>query len=473
MTESQFASLLASAALFPTFLMQRRAIFSASAIGVFLTTNFVVNIIGVLAVPWVLPQLEQWFYFIDWSLLAEGDYVKGIVITVGGTFIAVIAYYLAQACTEVKIRNPPNLLSPHRQPRLGFNKRLVILSSIISIILTLFYASSKMDVFLTGIQMGFMPGEAERVYLAREATTSNYFYVLSVYNVLPFFAVLLWLWARLKGSLMLKLYASTYAAITSGLLVLVFQKLMFVVFLTTLVLAEIWVHRCNRSERSDRRTKGRSRSSSVWGQWIRVAFLGVVILISLSIVYFLHTGLGRGESAFELAISLLRQVVIEVLGRTSVATPLFAHYFPNIAPHYGLGNIGVIAVLMNREVYGSTVAPFRYFSGFESGSMAINVHGDFYGAFGWIGWAWGMTLIGVILFGLDKKLEKMKPSVSKTSLVLFMFVFILYLSTASLPNAVLGYGGGIFYGLWVGIRFSLSRKSMLVQRTRSLLEPGG
>jgi len=158
-------------------------------------------------------------------------------------------------------------------------------------------------------------------------------------------------------------------------------------------------------------------------------------------------------------------VIDRILGRLSIMSIMYAHYFPLIEPHYGLSNIGMLSLLLGTDLYKDTVVVPNYFDiiVIAEGSGAICAIYDFYGAFGWLGVIFGSFGLGILMNLLDRWLTSLPASPVNAALYIFMLVFSYNLSQASVPRSLSTYGGATFIVLWLllKIRFRYKTRSDL------------
>jgi hypothetical protein len=453
--DARVFSVIASLAVVTILFVQRRVIFSWSAIGTFCMTNLFFVFVGVLALPWVRSSVEVWFPGYAWSLVTDKELKQGIVLTAGGGGLVLLFYQLSHLFfTKGRfIRRAPNLLSSVSPITLGFSSRRLLILSLVSLLCVMVFVLSKLSVFLWGFRQGILGGRPDLVIVARRAATSNYLFVLLVYNVIPFFGVALWLLYRIRGGCILRFYAILFNICAATLLLLIFQKRPLMVFLSSLFLANLWVQQIKL-----RHVIGRWRSgvSTNIINKKKMLIYGTVLFAILLGLYYAQTQIGRsGEGLFETVSALSRIAILRIVGRLSISPLMYVLYFPSVEPHYGLTNLGLLSKILGFELFLDTRRIFQYFTGLENGSVAISALIDFYGAFGIIGWLFGTILLGILLDRLDAMLVRLRPNAGNILFIIFMFVFVYYLSQASLARSLLGYGGGIFVLLWIMLKLRL------------------
>jgi hypothetical protein len=452
-------SLVITTCLLVGLLIHRRVVFALNTLGVFVMSYLVFVDIGVLALPWVQDSLSMWFpAFRYLHLITESQMVQAMVLVTGGIFLVVLSYMFSHfVSTGGKLLlSGPNLLRTQATRRLGFSPIGLGIFGGTALLLACGYAVSKGSVLFTGIEQGFIGGDPSSVLASRRGVTDSYIYVQLSYNIVPFCGVATWLWYLLRGGPWLRAYAITYNILAAGLLVLLFQKRPLVLFLGSLVLVSLWVYSGKRGYSSVFADRQSRRKLLKYGSLTFALLMGL---------YFLHTTIGRnGEGILSTIGTLSEVVILRVVGRLAMPAAMYVHYFPNVESHYGFSNIGLLSSLLDLPAYADTPVVFEYFTGSSNGAVAASSLMDFYGAFGWFGWFVGSMLLGLLLYRLDLWLMRLEFSGSTMLAVVFSFIFVYYLSQASVPRASLGYGGGVFLAIWLLIRTSRVRTSAEAKR---------
>jgi hypothetical protein len=138
-----------------------------------------------------------------------------------------------------------------------------------------------------------------------------------------------------------------------------------------------------------------------------------------------------------------------VFSRLTMMALMYAHYFPLVAEHYGVHNVGLLSDIAGTPLYEDTVVTLQYFSRVaEDGSGACGALIDFYGAFGWIGWAILSTLLGAILYAIDRWISRLPPLLINRILHIFALLTVTFLAQASIFRTLSTYGGGVLTLLW-------------------------
>ena len=139
-----------------------------------------------------------------------------------------------------------------------------------------------------------------------------------------------------------------------------------------------------------------------------------------------------------------------IIGRLSLPSFMYVHYFPNVESYYGISNIGMLANILGNPVYENSKAVYTYFTnGREDGSVAIASIFDFYGAFGWKGLFLGSCSLGLVFSFLNKIIHSLERNISTILITIFSFITVYYLSQASVAKSLMSYGGVFFVGIWL------------------------
>jgi len=442
---------------------QRRLVFSWSAIGVFLVANLVILQVGVLGVPLFREYAELTFATFNLGMVTESDYKLAIVLTVWGAGVVLASYQLTHVALNGgrPMRTGPNLLALARgNDRLGMSAvRLVVLSG--TILLTAFgYAAVSASRILAGVQ-GALAGSEASILGARYDIGADYWFILTVLDVLPFLGVAVRLLQRLRGGPGLRLFAAIFNTGTGALLLLTFQKRPLLLFLSCLLLTNLVADASHASRSAQPPSQPTVRSQGRRRRPLRLAVYGLMIFAVLLGLYQLQTQVisgaeGAGDVVRGIA-TLSGMALATILGGQAVPAILFAHYYPAIEPHYGVSNLGLFARLFGWDLYRPTYEVYDYFVGFDSfvpfvdrteGSVASAALVDFYGAFGLVGWFFGALGLGIVLNLIDAAMIRLRPDAARSLLAIFVFVSVYYLSNASVANTLAGYGGLIFLALW-------------------------
>jgi oligosaccharide repeat unit polymerase len=394
----------------------------------------------------------------DWSLITDEDLQWAIILNVGGAGLVLLFYQLSHFISRqgTFVRRAPNLLLSIPSARLGFAPgRLFLFIWATLIFLAVFYLFN-FSIILHGILDGILVGNNTQVIAGRYGIMENYMFILVVYNVVPFLAVALWLLYRIRRSNTLRFCTISFNIVAVISLILLFQKRPLLLFLLCLCIAsfgtnQFKIQRTSHQVNHSLSMKRNNRSSSK-----KLLIYGVILFAILLGLFYAQTSIGRDNESLYETVTLLSTIAAwNIIGGLSLPSAMYVHYFPTIEPYYGLSNIKLLSSLLGFELYLNSNKVYQYFAlGKEEGSLALSALMDFYASFGLIGWFLGAALIGILLNRLDDYLARMQPNVAKILLTIFMFVFVFYLSHASLANSLLGYGGGIFVLLWIALKMN-------------------
>lgn len=440
------ASLLGLGAVLLLLLIARRLVFSWSTIGAFLVSNLAFVTVGVLALPWVRDHLSIWFVRFDMHLVTDAAMVRAILLSVGGVWLAFAGYQVAHlVISQGKILTAgPRLLQAHPDMPAGLRWRRLVFVAVAVLAVGWMFMLLNASTITRGIIDGWIRGQPGEALEARRGTANNYLFVVLVYNVAPFVTVALWMLARRARGASgqgLRLLAWVAVASTSLFLLAMFQKRPLLIFLMALAIGHFAVR--VRVERP-RRLRG----------LLRAGVVGVVLFALLMGLYYATTNVREVTSnPVETAAVVASAASQRVFGRLALPAAMYAYLFPEVVPHYGVRNIGMLASLADTDPYLDTREVYGYFANARTpGSVASSALLDFYGAFGWVGWGFGSVGIGMLLYALDRFLRRLRPTIANHTLVIFAFVFAYYLSQASLARSLMGYGGLFFLGTWMVLR---------------------
>lgn len=451
MTLSQSVSIGAALILGIVLILQRRVLISWSMIGAFFVTNLIFVNIGILLLPWTIPYLPVWLPRLKFSLLSQRDYAIGIVLAIGGVLLVLLFYQISHFVFSrgKLVVKAPNLLAVSRNTDhipLGFNYSRLIKLSAAALFAAFTWLAFHLPFIVRGFVEGMMAGRPNVVIEARYVAASYYPYVLLVFNIIPFFAIALWVLSQQSNDARLKSYGVFYCLSAAFLLLAVFQKRPLILFLVCWLIAHLWSK--YSSGFSVRKWYGQRPKRKQ--NYIQAIFYGAILFAILLVLYYGQTTIGRvgNQSILETIWTLTGVSVIRIFARLASPPPLYVHFFPNVDPFYGLSNLGLLGRLFGYTVYRDTSAIFTYFTGGQTGNAAASTLIDLYGAFGMKGWVIGSALVGIMLHRMDVWIHRMPVSVGTLTLTIFMFLFVYYLSQASVARSLMGYGGAIFVVLW-------------------------
>ncbi|WP_133067196.1 O-antigen polymerase [Flagellimonas pacifica] len=316
----------------------------------------------------------------------------------------------------------------------------------ITVLIVLFvfaYLFVNRDVVLTGIAQGMLGREPDALLESRRGITSNYLYTVIVYNILPFLTIVSLYKSIKKSTLYSRVSFLILFSISFFLILMLFQKRPLIIFMLSLLLAG-YVFRGNLITKKTK-TKVLSKRQKRRKYIIYLGFLFSLLLI----LYYSATTY-QFQNLFEAILKLSEIVLTRVFGRLSIPAFMYTHYFSEVGGHYGFTNIGMLSSVFGFEHFEDTKTLYTYFSRSDKdGSLAINSIMDFYGGFGYPGLLVGNVMLGFLLAVLERVLNTLEKNNINMVFTIFCFVFAYYLSQASLPRALMGYGFVFFILMWL------------------------
>jgi hypothetical protein len=441
-------------------LWQRHRILNLSCMGIFFLSHVVFVLIGLLAIPWLIEgYLVESYSSVDFSLIDQSDIINTIILVIAGLALVFIGNVFVEMITFFMTGRPEHdnrgRLLWTVEPIDLYIRRNVIKARlkyffIAALILTLILLNADWTSILEGIRYSYFMFDVEAFYKARsEVGSAGRLYFILVFNVLPFLSITFWMFTRIEKGAGNKAWALFMITMSAILLLLTFQKRPLLIYLITLFASEILARMATGY--SVISIKATNILSIIGTYWKRISFyLTIVFLVALG---FFHISTNI-EDFRNLAIV----VIDRIFTRLALMPVFYVHYFPNVEPHYGFTNIGILSSLLGFEKYADTVVTDSYFSKVAEsvgGSGAIGALVDFYGAWGWPGFVLCCFCLGMLLRFLDKWLSSLPSTFLNKSLYIFMLVFVYYLSQASFFRSLSSYGGLTFLTLWFLLKTKL------------------
>ncbi len=434
------------AALIVLTVLHRRTLLSITAIGIFFISHVVLLLVGLLATPWLADTYLAISYpYLHVEYISSADIIKAITIVVGGMLLAIAAYRCAEMIDtgHWRGRRELGLLAP-RYPIIGVGIRPAVLMALLG--LSLVIVAAVLAAELPAIKAAISGGlQGEAYYDARYALEAHgRLFAYPALNVLPFLAACIagTSWYKQRNLLM------GYAAVclTTVVSVLTFKKTYLLN--EALVLLATWY--VVKMDRTQWRAIATPRCVVLRGV-IRKTPKGPLIAILLGFFTFAagsYYVVAGGSMSLPLAIGFAFE---RVFSRLTMMALMYAHYYPAVEAHYGLSNVGMLAALTGNRLYEDTVVTLRYFERVTTteGSGACGTLMDFYGAFGWTGWALLSAALGVSLYLTDRFLTRMPPLLINRVFQIFVLLTVTYIAQASIFRTLSTYGGGIVLALWV------------------------
>jgi hypothetical protein len=451
-TDPKTLSILAGTWVIVFAAWQWRRIFSLTCTGVFFLSHLIFVGVGILAFPWLLASgyMEDSYSMVRFGLINAAGVSETIILFTAG----LIAVFLGNAsCDTIFFRAAGRPTGAGIQlwedgsagPQAGLGILGVKLKWLFTLLL--FLALTRLAPFwrevLEGLRETFVVVEHGAFYKSRaEIKHAGYLYFMLAYNALPFLSVIFWMLHRKVRTPGNRAWALFMAASTALLMVFTFTKRPLLVYLLTLFAADLLMRLPGRV--SPGAAGGASVVTLISAFWKRVS-LALLAVFSLTFTFFYLLAPARGNILRVAGLTLDR-----IFTRLAVMPIFYVHFFPDVAPHYGIKNIGALSHLMGVARYADNVAVYNYFisAGGKKGSAAIGALFDFYGAFGWVGFLLCCLLLGALLRALDAWISSLSPGSLNKALSLFMMLFSYTLSQASFFRSLSSFGGLTFIALW-------------------------
>ena len=418
----------------------RKLIFKWNVFGVFFIATLLFSMVGIMAFPFFKPYFLQTFNAFKLELISDSDIIKTQVIATVGYLSVLYAYIfgISLVYKRVKCINHFTFESQIKDHLSRPNFYLLTLSVLLFILIYLFI---KRDVLIVGILDGLLGRQPDAILLSRSEITSSYLYTILIYNVLPFITIASFYISLKRKVLVNKLLFLMLFSISFFLIISLFQKRPLMIFMLSLFITG-YVFRENLLPSKVKVVKLKKTKKRKYIVYLSFLFVLLLVLYYSATTY-------KFDDVFEAAAKLSEVVLTRVFGRLSVPAFCYVHYFPEVESYYGLTNIGLFSKIFGFEHFPDTQILFGYFSTQKiEGSLAINSVMDFYGAFGYFGMISGNLFLGILLASLDTFLDKLEKNSINLIFIVFCFVFAYYLSQASLPRALLGYGFAFFVMTW-------------------------
>ncbi len=432
----------------------KKIIFKWNIFGVFFIATIIFAVIGVLAFPFFKPYFFRAFISFKLELISDSDIIQTQIILVCGLLLVLYAYMFSLNLLygKVKCINHLNFKENISDNLSNINYYFI---SILIVLFVFTYLFINRDVVITGIAQGMLGREPEALLASRRGITSNYLYTIIVYNMLPFVTIVSLYKSIRKNTLYSRVSFLILFSISFFLILMLFQKRPLIIFMLSLLLA-------GHVFRGKLVAKKRKRKVLSKRQKKRKYIIYFGFLFSLLLILYYSATTYQFQNLFEAILKLSEIVLTRVFGRLSIPAFMYVHYFPEVGEHYGLTNIGMLSNVFGFEHFEDTKTLYTYFSKSDKdGSLAINSIVDFYGGFGYAGLFVGNVMLGFLLAVLDRILNKLEKNNINIVFTVFCFVFAYYLSQASLPRALMGYGFVFFIFMWLilqrGFKIKLRR----------------
>ncbi len=424
---------------------QRRTVFSLSVMGAFWLFNTVFVVAGSLVLPLFPAMLRSNYYFLDWRLITQRDFIAAMAVSVVGSLLVLAGCRIsAWVLARPPQSRPRSMFAVAGLPGNGLClTRLAGLSvlPLIGLGLLVFRDFSEMVTGMIVSYSGNVP--AHEMYKNRQFIGGNYPLVLLIFDILPFFALALAAAGR-SGGRWFRAYGLAYQAVAVFFLLASIQK----VPLMTVLIGLGLIHAVTLGGPLWRRWRPRAGAAGL-------AAGGAFLVTALGLLHML-TSRGRGF------LPSMLDGILGVLGRISLGTPLLMAYYPKVEDFYGLTNVSWVARFLETDINNNTERVFRFFSHMTSGSCSFGAVVDFYGMAGWPGLAAGCLLLGGLLGALDAFIAEQPPGPARNLLAVLSVMFTVYLAQASVFNSLMGYGGLFFFIFWLAVRDSRAGRPAMV-----------
>ena len=416
--------------------------FSSKQKGVFLyyfvLFQFIFIGVGLAVFPFLgFDYLSVTFSSFNFCDLSENDFNFASLMVLSGVTSLVFFYTLLSQSifrTKKKEYYPPESLCQQSEVR----KCVIFLFMLIAILVCIPFILENYHAFLSIVLAKDIGGLANSVAFRRDATT-GYLRILFIYNMLPAITVALFLFCIKKKRYYLWVVFIFFFLLTSSTLLLTFQKRPFLIFLGTLGLA--WCL-SDINWRQVKKIKIRYLITKL--KWIIVTLFAI-----LFIFYFFYTGLRFSRSPFEILSNITSIIFSRVFGRLSIPAAMYVDYFPQHHPFYGLENVGLLTRLFELDIFLDSKIVFSHYTAVPvDGSLAASVFIDAYGQGGAFFPIIYGAILAIIILLLEITYVRSGFGVKKTFAFIASFIFLYYLSQASLFRSLLGYGGIFYFFAW-------------------------
>lgn len=418
-----------------------KLIFKWNVFGVFFIATMLFSMVGIMAFPFFKPYFLQAFSSFRLNLITNADIVKTQTVATIGILSVLYAYVftIALVYKRVKCINHFRIEGEIKDNLSRVNFYVLTLGVLMFIMVYLFL---KRDVLLIGILQGLLGRQPDAILESRRAITSNYLYTILIYNVLPFITIASFYISLKRKKLINKMLFLFLFAVSFFLILSLFQKRPLMIFMLSLFITG-FLFKQNLFPKKVKKVRSKKTKKRRYFIYLGLLFILLLVLYYSATTY-------KFENIFEAILKLSEIVLTRVFGRLSIPAFCYTHYFPAVEGYYGLTNIGVFSKVFGFPHFPDTQVLFSYFSATKKeGSLAINSVMDFYGAFGYVGVVFGNLFLGLFLAALDVFLDKLAKNSVNLIFIVFCFVFAYYLSQASLPRALLGYGFAFFVLTWL------------------------
>ncbi|MBN9655049.1 oligosaccharide repeat unit polymerase [Halobacillus sp. GSS1] len=449
----KFISILTILIILTVLLFRKKLILPYTAIGTFFICHILFILIGLIIIPWtkeVIFREEIFFSGLNLIIIRDETIIKTFLIIVSGLILVLISYSIG----NLVLKKSPLYIHKGIFNNSKIEKPSIFQIKKLRILLTFFISVSMIQLIphISVILEAIFGSNPHNQLNARRVVTSNYLLTISIYNIIPFLTSTYFGYYLLleKKSIYDKMRMLTYNSFTILLLLLVFQKRPLILFLLSLmVIYSIIKHPT---------IMYRVKSSALYQKIkkrLRLIIASGGLFVILFFLYITSTNyINSTDNPFELITTIVLVVASRIIGRLSMPAIMYVHYFPSIEDFYLFSNIGLFSKVFQTDLFPDSKVVYEYFVGEDNGSLAASAIIDFYGGFGILGVAIGCLVLGLLLRYVDYIFENMRPNITNKVLQVYLLISVFYLSQASLPRTMMGYGAIFFIIFW----FILSRR---------------
>ncbi|RJQ28471.1 hypothetical protein C4565_03585 [Candidatus Parcubacteria bacterium] len=279
----------------------------------------------------------------------------------------------------------------------------------------------------------------------RRDSTSNYFLILFIYNVLPATSILSLLWFLERRKTSVFLVFSLVFVLASVCLLMTFQKRPLLVFWGASGLT-IFLYQYSKYKSS-------LRNISFYDLAYSQKWICLFLILMLFVFYYFYTAIRFDSDLFSFLSATVEIIYTRLIGRLSIPAAMYVDFFPNHHEFYGLSNVGLLDIFIDGKLFlDSKVVFTNYTVGDLDGAVAASVFIDAYGQGGFIVAVIYGFIVAFAIYLMDYVAYRSSAGAQRVFFVVSGFVFIYYLSQSSLFRAAFGYGGIFYLLVWfIGI----------------------
>ena len=413
----------------------------------FVFTQFLFVAFGLILFP-MLGQdfLTSYFSAFNLSNINEYDFAYANLVIFTGTTTTLGVYTMLGSNGVRKRRLFASNSSPTKPENTSLHKgslkRLTIyFLSLITILGSIYFTYSSESSIFAIVQANSNDDLAASTEM-RYSATSNYLLTIAVYNLFPATSLVSLLLYKKNRNFRHAVLFGSLSLFTSFALIATYQKRPFMVFL--IAIGILWKF-------GDRVSGDYRQAYGVLTAITRQWWSFVLLFFVISIFYYFYTTYRfSGDDPYQVAADVTAAVSTRIVGRLSLPAAMYVDYFPSQSDFYWFTNVGLLASITNATHYPDSQIVFSHYSISPlNGSVAASVFTDAYGQ-GGLAWVPVVgTVVAFVLLFLRSLFSLAASGPPRALLFIFCLIFIYYLSQASLFRAILGYGGLIYFAVWL------------------------